>query len=260
MAYENLLLEVDAGVATVTVNRPDKLNALNTATITALDRCFADLQDDQTVRVVILRGAGEKAFVAGADIGELARMTAAEAEATARRGQAAMNRIENLGKPVIAAVGGFALGGGCELAMACTFRYAAHSAKLGLPETGLGLIPGFGGTQRLPRLVGKGQALELVLSGEMISADEACNLGLVNKVFPAGELMAAVHKSAAALAAKSPLTLRLALQAVNNGMEMTREGGCHLEAGLFGVAGASDDGHEGCAAFLEKRKPEFKNS
>ncbi len=187
-------------------------------------------------------------------------MTAAEAEATARRGQAAMDSIENLGKPVIAAVGGYALGGGCELAMACSFRYAAHSAKLGLPETGLGLIPGYGGTQRLPRLVGKGRALELILSGGMLSADEACALGLVNKVFPAGDLMAAVDKMATELAAKSPLTLRLALQAVNSGLQMTQDGGCRLEAGLFGVAGASDDGHEGCAAFLEKRKPEFKNS
>ena len=260
MAFENLLLEKEAGVAIVTVNRPGKLNALNAATIGELDACFASLQADDEVRVVILRGAGEKAFVAGADIGELAGMTAAVAEATARRGQATMNRIENLGKPVIAAVGGFALGGGCELAMACSFRYAAHSAKLGLPETGLGLIPGFGGTQRLPRLVGKGQALELVLSGGMISADEACSLGLVNKVFPAGELMDAVRKTATELATKSPLTLRLALQAVNNGLEMTQDGGCRLEAGLFGVAGASDDGHEGCAAFLEKRKPDFKNS
>lgn len=260
MDFVNLLLEVDAGVATVTVNRPDKLNALNGATIEELDACFGDLGRREDVRVVILRGAGEKAFVAGADIGELAELSAGQAEVLARKGQAAMNRIENLGKPVIAAVGGFALGGGCELAMACTFRYAAESAKLGLPETGLGLIPGFGGTQRLPRLVGRGRALELILGGEMIGAEEAHRLGLVNKVLPGDELMAAVGKTAAGLAAKSPLTLRLALQAVNNGLEMSQDAGCHLEAGLFGVAGASDDGHEGCAAFLEKRKPEFRNS
>ncbi len=259
MAFENILCEVADGIATVTVNRPDKLNALNKATILELDQCFSSLADNTTARVVVLRGAGEKAFVAGADINELANMTAAEAESLATRGQRLMNRIENLGKPVVAAVGGFALGGGCELAMACSFRYAADNARLGLPETGLGLIPGFGGTQRLSRLVGRGRALELVLTGGMISATEAVEIGLVNKVFSQEDLMPAVLKIAAGLAGKSALTLRLALQAVNEGLNMNQDSGCRLEAALFGVCGSSEDAREGCDAFLAKRKPGFKD-
>ena len=259
MAFENLISEVEAGVATVTVNRPDKLNALNRATIEELHRCFDVLGSDPAVRVVILRGAGEKAFVAGADIGELAEMSSSEAERLATRGQELMNRIENLGKPVIAAVNGFALGGGCELAMACTFRYASDGARLGLPETGLGLIPGFGGTQRLPRLVGRGRALEYVLTGDMIDATEAQSIGLVNKVFPPEELMPAVQKVAGKLARKSLLTLRVALQAVGEGLQMNQDSGCRLEAALFGVCGASADAREGCQAFLEKRKPQFSD-
>lgn len=259
MEFVNILCDVADGVATVTVNRPDKLNALNRDTTRELDECFAFLATDSATRVVVLRGAGEKAFVAGADIGEMAEMKAGDAESFARLGQSLMNRIENLGKPVIAAVGGFALGGGCELAMACSFRYAADNAKLGLPETGLGLIPGFGGTQRLPRLVGKGRALELVLLGGMISADEAAGMGLVNKVLPQEDLMPAVMKVAGILARKSSFTLRIALQAVNEGLEMTQNSGCNLEAALFGVCGSSDDAREGCSAFMEKRKPEFKN-
>ncbi len=257
MAYENILCESADGIATVTVNRPDKLNALNKATIQELDQCFSSLKDDTSARVVVLRGSGEKAFVAGADINELANMTASEAEILASGGQRLMDRIENLGKPVVAAIGGFALGGGCELAMACTFRYAADNARLGLPETGLGLIPGFGGTQRLSRLVGRGRALELVLTGGMISAAEAAEMGLVNKVFTNEELMPAVMKVAAGLAGKSTLTLRVALQAVNEGLTMNLGGGCRLEAALFGVCGSSEDAKEGCAAFLAKRKPEF---
>ncbi len=259
MSFENILCEVTDGVAVVTVNRPDKLNALNRVTTGELDTCFASLAKDPATRVVVLRGAGEKAFVAGADIGEMADMKADEAESFARKGQAMLNRIENLGKPVIAAVGGFALGGGCELAMACSFRYAADNAKLGLPETGLGLIPGFGGTQRLPRLVGKGRALELVLTGGMISAQEAAEMGLVNKVFSQEELMPAVMKVAKALAGKSSFTLRMALQAVGEGLEMTQDSGFHLEAALFGVCGSSEAAREGCTAFVEKRKPDFKN-
>lgn len=259
MVFENILCEVADGIATVTVNRPDKLNALNRATTGELDQCFDALADDSATRAVILRGAGEKAFVAGADIGEMAEMKAGDAESFARKGQALMNRIENLGKPVIAAVGGFALGGGCELALACSFRYAADNAKLGLPETGLGLIPGFGGTQRLPRIVGKGRALELILMGGMITAEEAAAMGLVNKVFSQEELMPAVMKVAGILAKKSSSTLRIALQAVNEGMEMNQASGGHLEAALFGVCGSSEDAREGCAAFMEKRKPDFKN-
>ncbi len=257
MVFDNILYEINSGIATVTVNRPDKLNALNNATISELDRCFREVAEDAGVRVVILRGAGEKAFVAGADINELAQMTAAQAEALASRGQRLMNHIENLGKPVIAALGGFALGGGCELAMACSFRYAADSARLGLPETGLGLIPGFGGTQRLSRLVGRGRAMELVLTGAMIGAREAAEIGLVNKVFPQEELMPAVTEVAASLAAKSALTLNVALKAVNDGLNMNQDSGCKLEAALFGVCGSSADAREGCAAFLGKRKPKF---
>lgn len=260
MSFENILCEKADGVATVTVNRPDKLNALNAKTIGELDACFAELATDAGARVIILTGSGEKAFVAGADIGELAAMTSSGAEQLSARGQALLDRIEHLGKPVIAAVNGFALGGGCELAMACTFRYASDKARLGLPETGLGLIPGFGGTQRLPRLVGQGRALELILLGNMIDAVDAMAIGLVNKVYPAEEFADSVMIVARALAEKSALTLRVALKAVTEGMEMTQAGGCRLEAALFGVCGASDDAREGCAAFLEKRKPVFKDS
>jgi enoyl-CoA hydratase len=243
----------------VTVNRPDKMNALNRATIGELDACFAALGADESVRVVILTGAGEKAFVAGADIGEMAAMNATDSERLATRGQALMNRIENLGKPVIAAVNGFALGGGCELAMACTFRYASDNAKLGLPETGLGLIPGFGGTQRLSRLVGRGRALEMILLGNMITAVDAMAIGLVNTVFPQAEFADAVKIVARALAEKSTFTLRLALQAVNDGLQVDQDSGCRLEAALFGIVGASEDAHEGCSAFMEKRKPSFQD-
>ncbi len=260
MEFENLISELEAGVATVTVNRPDKLNALNRATVRDLHQCFDALGSDPAARVVILRGAGEKAFVAGADIKEMASMSASEAEQFSAFGQDLMNKIENLGKPVIAAVNGFALGGGCELAMACSFRYASDAAKLGLPETGLGLIPGFGGTQRLPRLVGGGRALELVLTGNMIDAAEAYRIGLVNQVFPAEELMAAVQKVASKLAGKSSLTLRVALKSVGEGLQMSQDSGCRLEAALFGVCGSSADAREGCQAFMEKRKPEFKDS
>jgi enoyl-CoA hydratase len=260
MDYENILCGTDGGVATVTVNRPDKLNALNAATIAELDRCFSELGADAAVRVVVLTGAGEKAFVAGADIGEMADMTSPEAQLLAARGQALLDRIENLGKPVIAAVNGFALGGGCEIAMACTFRYASDTAKLGLPETGLGLIPGFGGTQRLPRLVGRGRALEMILLGNMVTAVDAMAIGLVNKVYPQGELADAVRIVAETLAGKSAFTTRIALKAVGEGLEMTQAGGCRLEAALFGVCGSSHDAKEGCAAFLAKRKPDFRDS
>ncbi len=260
MSYENVLLEVTDGVATVTVNRPDKLNALNTRTIEELLAVFEKVSGDDEVRSVILTGAGEKAFVAGADIGELANLTAGEAEYVATRGQELMNRIENLGKPVLAAIGGFALGGGCELAMACTFRYAADTAKLGLPETGLGLIPGFGGTQRMPRLIGRGRALELILTGDMIDAAEAKAYGLVNRVYPHEELLPAAQKTAAKLALKSRVTLRAALKAVGEGLQMNQDSGCRLEAALFGVCASSNDAHEGCAAFLAKRKPSFRDS
>jgi enoyl-CoA hydratase len=260
MDFTNILCAADQGVATVTINRPDKLNALNSEILGELDTCFTALASDPAVRVVVITGAGEKAFVAGADIAAMADMTALEAKAFAVRGQTLLDRIENLGKPVIAAVNGFALGGGCELAMACTFRYAADNAKLGLPETGLGLIPGFGGTQRLPRLVGRGRALEMILLGNMITAVDAMAIGLVNKVYPQGELIDAVRIVAEALAAKSAVTTRIALEAVAGGLELDQAGGCRLEAALFGVCGATQDAKEGCAAFLEKRKAAFSDS
>ncbi|MFH1841687.1 MAG: enoyl-CoA hydratase-related protein [bacterium] len=259
MDFENILVEIDDGVGTVTINRPDKLNTLNADTIAELHACFSELRTDPAVKAVVVTGAGEKAFVAGADIKELADLTSSRAEALATRGQELMWKIENLGKPVIAAINGFALGGGCEIALACTFRYACGSARLGLPETGLGLIPGYGGTQRLPRLVGKGRALELILTGNHISADEALHIGLVNKVLPQDELLPTVLNIAKALAGKSAVTLRLALKSVNEGLNMTLDASCRLEAALFGVVGATEDAHEGCEAFLAKRKPEFKD-
>ncbi len=259
MAYENLIVEQADGVATVTVNRPDKLNALNAATIEELHACFAELRDAAGVKVIVLTGAGEKAFVAGADIQELANLTGAKAERIATRGQELMWKVENLGKPVVAAINGFALGGGCELALACTFRYASANARIGLPETGLGLIPGYGGTQRLPRLVGKGRALEMILTGDYLTAVEAQAVGLVNKVLSQEELRPVVRETAAKLAAKSAVTLRLALKAVNEGLNMGLDSACRLEAALFGVAGAAEDAAEGCRAFLEKRKPAFRD-
>ncbi len=259
MEFQNLALESDGGVTTVVVDRPEKLNALDARTIAELHACFSSLRDDPAPRVIILTGAGEKAFVAGADIEELAGMTGHEAERLSTRGQELMWKIENLGKPVLAAVNGFALGGGCELALACSFRYASQNARLGLPETDLGLIPGYGGTQRLPRLVGKGRALEMILGGRHLTAVEAQEIGLVNRVFSQEELLPAVRELAARLAGKSAVTLRLALKAVSEGLNMTLDAGCRLESALFGVAGASEDAHEGCRAFLEKRKPEFRD-
>jgi enoyl-CoA hydratase len=258
MSYDNILLARDGRVATVTVDRPEKLNALNKRLVADLTRCFAELGADPAVGAVVLTGSGEKAFVAGADIGELAVLNAVQAERVALSGQAMVQTIEDLGKPVIAAVNGFALGGGCELAMGCTFRYAADTARLGLPETGLGLIPGYGGTQRMARLVGRGRALELVLSGDMIDAETALRIGLVDRVFPAGELVAGAQAMAARLAEKSPLALSAALRAVNGGLELGQADGCRLEAAVFGVLVASDDAREGCQAFVEKRKPVFR--
>jgi len=259
MAYETLLLDVDDGVAQVTVNRPDKMNALNAEVIGELYHCFGALRGDDAVRVVILTGAGEKAFVAGADIGELADAAGPELERLAERGQSLMWNIENLGKPVIAAVNGFALGGGCELALACTFRYASETAKLGLPEVSLGLIPGYGGTQRLPRLVGRGVAAEMILTGAMVDAAEAARIGLVNMVFKPDALLDAARNTAAAIATRSRATIRYALKAMGEGLNMSQDAGCRHEAGLFGVVGSLADAKEGCRAFMEKRKPEFED-
>ena len=257
MPFDNLLLEQDGAVAVVTVNRPKVLNALNAATIAELGSVFADLKVDDCVRVVILTGAGEKSFVAGADISELAAQSAASAQVVARNGQAAFALIEQLGKPVIAAVNGFALGGGCELAMACTLRLAADTARFGQPEVNLGLIPGYAGTQRLPRLVGRGVALDLLLTGRMVKADEALAIGLVNRVVPAADLMTAARALAAELAGKPPRSLEYILTAVNRGVDLTLEAGTDLEAALFGVVSSTSDMREGTSAFLEKRPATF---
>ena len=258
MVLDNILLERAGAVAIVTFNRPAVLNALNAQTLDELRRVLLDLQADETIRVVVITGSGEKAFVAGADINELARQTPASGRDLARAGQAVIDLIESLGKPVIAAINGFALGGGCELAMACTLRVAADTARLGQPEINLGIIPGYGGTQRLPRLVGKGRALELLLTGAPVSAAEALRIGLVNRVVPASELMTAVRQLASELARQAPVAMRYILDAVNHGLEMPTADGLHLEATLFGLVAASDDMREGTRAFLEKRKPEFK--
>jgi enoyl-CoA hydratase len=253
MSFETLLVERDGAVAVITINRPKVLNALNTQTISDLDHAMVELQHDAAVRAIVLTGAGEKAFVAGADINELAVLTPAEGQRHARRGQEVFNTIEHLGKPVIAAINGFALGGGCELAMACTLRVAADTAQMGQPEINLGLMPGYAGSQRLPRLVGKGLALEILLSGDMVSASRAYEIGLVNRVVPAAELMIEAKKLAATLASKAPLATRLIIEAVNHGFEMPQDDAQFLEASLFGVIASSEDMKEGTKAFLEKR-------
>ncbi len=254
---ENVLYKTKGAIAYVTVNRPKVLNALNTPTWTDLRRAFEHARDDATVRGVILTGAGDKAFIAGADISELARITAFEAEQSSRFGQGVLDLIEDLGKPVIAAVNGFALGGGCETAMACTLRLAVESAKFGQPEVALGLIPGGGGTQRLPRLVGKGRALHLILSGEMIGAQEAYRIGLVNEIVPAADLITRAEAILTKMAANAPIAVKFALEAANKGMDTSQGEGLLLEASYFGLCAATDDKREGTSAFLEKRAPQF---
>ena len=258
MAYSTLELTVANGIARITINRPDKLNALNDAVIAELDQAVRAVDADPAVQGVIITGAGTKAFVAGADIGDLARQGPFDGKARARVGQEAFRRIESLGKPVIAAVNGFALGGGCELAMACHIRVASETAKFGQPEVKLGIGPGYGGTVRLPRLVGKGRALELLLTGEMIDAQEAWRIGLVNKVFPADQLMAESEKLLQSILRNGPLAVRLVLEAVDAGLEMHAEDAHLLEANHFGLLASTEDMAEGMGAFLEKRKPNFK--
>jgi enoyl-CoA hydratase len=258
MSFENLLLERDGAVAVLTVNRPQVLNALNTATLDELRQAVLDLKHDAGVRVLILTGAGEKSFVAGADIKELAVHRPVQGKELALRGQHVFDLIENLGKPVIAAINGYALGGGCELAMACTLRVAADTARLGQPEINLGLLPGYGGTQRLSRLVGKGIALELMLTGRQIAADEALRIGLVNRVVPASQLMAECRALADELATKPPVAVQYIIEAVNRGLEMSFDKAQFLEATLFGLVASTEDLREGTTAFLEKRKPTFK--
>jgi enoyl-CoA hydratase len=258
MTYENILLEKKNAIAYVTVNRPKVLNALSLATVDELGSAFQDIKDDSAIRVAILTGSGEKAFVAGADIGELAKQDAVSGKKYAHSGQAVLDLIENLGKPVIACVNGFALGGGCELALACTMRLASENAKLGQPEVKLGILPGYGGTQRLPRLVGKGLAMQMILAGEMISAQEAHRIGLVNEVVAAAELIPRAEAIAAKIIANAPLAVQYAMEAINKGMDMTLAEGQFLEASLFGVCCATEDKKEGTAAFLEKRAAQFR--
>jgi len=257
MTYENLIVEVRDRIARVTVNRPKVLNALNERTVREVHTAFASLRDNQDVGVVILTGSGEKAFVAGADINELAVMTPLQGEASSKLGQAALREIELLGKPVMAAINGFALGGGCELALACHMRFASENAKLGLPEVGLGIIPGYGGTQRLPRIVGLGHALELITTARMIDAQEALRIGLVNRVYPQAELIPACEKIAGEILSRGALAIGYALDAAIRGMESDLTQGLEREAGHFGLLAATQDMHEGLKAFLEKRKPIF---
>ena len=260
MKYRNLIIERAGGVAIVMVNRPKVMNALNLATLDEIQRVMSELAADDAVRVVVLTGAGEKAFVAGADINELASLTPTAAEAQARRGQSVCDDLEQMGKPVVAAINGYALGGGCEIAMACTLRIASDSARIGQPEISLGLIPGYGGTQRLTRLVGSGRALELMLTGQPITADEAWRIGLVNRVVPAADLLGVVQELAQQLAAQAPIAMRYILAAVRDGFGMRLSDGCALEASLFGLAAATEDWREGTSAFLDKRRPRFMGS
>jgi enoyl-CoA hydratase len=257
MSYQNIKFETRDQIAYVTINRPDKLNALNMATMEELRAAFTSIKDDAGVRVVILTGEGPKAFVAGADIGELSKHNTVSAKEYTHKGQSVLDLIENLGKPVIACINGFALGGGCELALACTMRLASDNAKLGQPEVKLGIMPGYGGTQRLPRLIGKGMAMQLLLTGEQISAAEALRVGLVNEVVPQADLIKRAEEISAKIIANAPLAVQYTLEAVNHGMEMTLPEGLYLEATLFGVCCATEDKNEGTRAFLEKRAAQF---
>jgi enoyl-CoA hydratase/carnithine racemase len=257
LAIANALYEKKGPIAYVTVNRPKVLNALNTSTWADLQTAFADAKADASVLGVILTGAGDKAFIAGADISELAHVEAYDAEESSRFGQGVLDFIENLGKPVIAAINGFALGGGCETAMACTIRIAVEHARFGQPEVKLGLLPGGGGTQRLPRLVGKGRALQLILTGETISAQEAYRIGLVNEVVPAAELITRAETILKQIAANAPIAVKFSLQAANKGLETSQSEGLALEASYFGICAATEDKKEGTSAFLEKRAPKF---
>jgi len=256
-ALENVLYEKKGAVAYVRVNRPKVLNSLNHRTWEDLRTALEEAREDAEVRGVILTGTGDKAFIAGADISELAHITAVDAERSSSFGQAVLNLIENLGKPVIAAINGFALGGGCETAMACTIRIAAENARFGQPEVKLGLLPGGGGTQRLPRLVGKGRALQLILSAEMIDAAEAHRIGLVNEVVPAANLIPRAEEILKQILANAPIAVKYSLEAVNKGLETSQAEGMALEASFFGICAATEDKKEGTSAFLEKRAAQF---
>ncbi len=258
MGYENLIYEKKDGIAWITFNRPKVLNALNRKTVEELREALTDARDDAGVRVLILTGAGEKAFVAGADIGELSQQTAVNGKEFSLFGQGVFHLLETMGKPSICAINGFALGGGCELALTCTIRIASKTARLGQPEAKLGILPGYGGSQRLARLCGKGVAHELCLTGEMISAEEAQRIGLVNHVYEPAELLPAAEAMAKKIVANGPLAVKFTMEAIERGVEMPLEEGLFLEATLFGVACATEDMREGTKAFLEKRPAQFK--
>jgi enoyl-CoA hydratase len=259
MSFENVRTQTRDGIHFITIDRPKVLNALNAQTVEEIGRAFDAVRDDDNVRCVIITGGGEKAFVAGADINELAQMTPTTGKATAERGQRVFSNIERFPKPVIAAINGFALGGGCELALACHIRLASERAQLGLPEVTLGIIPGYGGTQRMARLLGKGKALELILTGERISAEEAERIGLVNRVVPQEQLLAVAEELARKIASRGPLAVRASIEAVMSGSDMPFAEGQFLEATLFGLLASTEDMKEGMAAFLEKRQAQFRN-
>jgi enoyl-CoA hydratase len=258
MAYENILYEKKDGIAYITFNRPKVLNALNRKTVEELQGALLDARGDESVRVLILTGTGEKSFVAGADISELAVQTPVNGKEFSLYGQSVFHLLETMGKPSICAISGFALGGGCELALSCTIRIASNTAKLGQPEVKLGILPGYGGTQRLARLCGKGAAHELCLTGEMITAEEALRIGLVNHVYQPAELIPAAEAMARKIIANGPLAVKFTMEAIERGTEAPLEEGLFLEATLFGVACATEDMREGTKAFLEKRSPQFK--
>jgi enoyl-CoA hydratase len=260
MTYEHLIIKVEDSIGFLTVNRPAALNALNTAVLNELYKALQDIETDENIRVLVITGAGEKSFVAGADITELATLNALQGKYFVANGHRTMSALQKLPIPVIAAVNGFALGGGLELALACDFIYASEKAKFGLPEITLGLIPGFGGTQRLARIIGKNMAKELIFTGKMISADEAFQLGFVNKVIPSDQLMGEVVHTAKTIAAKGKVSLNAAKQAINQGLNVDLETACGIEIDAFGLCFASEDAREGTQAFLEKRKPQFKGN
>ncbi|BBO88378.1 enoyl-CoA hydratase/isomerase family protein [Desulfosarcina ovata] len=260
MAYENIIFDVTDGVATITFNRPKALNAINGQLLDELASALDEIEADEQVRVLVLTGAGEKSFVAGADISELATFNTLQGKLFSRKGQLIFSRLQDLSIPVIAAVNGFALGGGSEIALASDFIYAAETATFGLPEITLGIIPGFGGTQRLARLIGINRAKEMIFTGAMVKAPEAEKIGLVNRVFPKDKLMEETYKTAKGIAKKGKVSLREAKKSVNNGMNVEIGIGFQIEADAFGICMASPDAKEGTGAFLEKRKAEFKGS
>jgi enoyl-CoA hydratase len=255
---ENIQYEKKEAIAYVTLNRPKVFNALNRRTMAELRAVFEDARDDQAVRGIIVTGAGDKAFIAGADVTEMGKLTVVECEEFTRSGQAVLDLIENLGKPVVAAINGFALGGGCETALACTIRLATENARFGQPEVKLGMVPGYGGTQRLPRLVGKGVALQLILTGEIISAQEAYRIGLVHEIVPAADLVSRAEAILRQIASNAPLAIKFAIEAVNKGLETSQAEGLVIESSFFALCAATEDMREGTLAFVQKRPPKFQ--